>query len=78
MSLEVALFTGIGGCVTAIITLFGLEQKRHGETSERLKQAEIRLTECESRRLNLAADVGYLKGKSEACSGENCPFKTTK
>ena len=72
MTTETVLFMGIGGCVSGIIFLFGLEQARHKDTSGQLSRVRERLDKCENDRMELRVKVGVLEA---GCSLPECPLK---
>lgn len=63
MTTEQVLFTGLTGCISAIVFLFGLEMKHHGETKEQLVLTRSRLDKCESDRTELHIRVALLEEK---------------
>ena len=72
MTTETVLFMGIGGCVSGIIFLFGLEQARHKDTSGQLSRARERLDRCETDRTDLKVRVGVLEA---GCPLADCPLR---
>lgn len=61
MTTEHILLTGMTGCISAIVFLFGLEMKHHKQTREELELAKARLDKCELQRSELAVRVALLE-----------------
>ncbi len=61
MTTEAVLFTGVSGCVSAIVVLFGLEMQRHKATTTELEKVRLRLDRCEADRHLLAIRVAVIE-----------------
>lgn len=69
---ETILLGAIGGCVSAIVFLFGLEQARHKETKAEVIAVRSRLDECERVRFNTVERVARLES---GCHHHDCPLR---
>lgn len=65
MTTEHLLVTGMTGCISAIVFLFGLEMKHHNATKEELRIAKERLDKCEQQRAELSVRVALLEQPSK-------------
>lgn len=69
---EQMLIGAVGALALAVVALFGLEQKRHGETASELKDTRRRLEECETMRFKTVERVAKLEA---GCAAVDCPLR---